>query len=108
MASAAGRADVGLEHLVTDLPSALMSSITQNPRPCVATMRSCRTPRKSRTDVTGRIALEGLPVVALVERHERPALGAGEQQPPAQQVFLDHVEYTPAGRPPVMSCQERP
>src|SRR6185312_13539272 len=45
----------------------------------------------------GQVELDRLPVVAVVERHERAALGAGEEQALAHVVFFDRVDVD-AGR----------
>ena len=59
--------------------SAPMSSRTQKPRPCVATIRSssliAEIPHRNRRQVQ----LQRLPGVAVVERHEDAALGAAER-----------------------------
>ncbi len=80
--------------------SGLMSSITQNPRPCVADDQIVAVDLEVAHRRHRQVQLQRLPVVAVVERHERRALGAGEQQPAPHRIFLDdvHVAAAPAGR----------
>ena len=86
--------------------SGLMSSITQKPRPCVATIEIVAVDLEVAHRRHRQIELQRLPVVAVVERDERAALGAGEQQPAAHRDLPSRrARRRRRGRPLVIFCQ---
>ena len=62
--------------------SGVMSSMIQNPRPCVATIRSPSWTTMSRTERVRQVLLQRLPVVAVVERHPHAGLGRRRRADP--------------------------
>ncbi len=62
-----------------------------------------------------QVQLQGLPGAAVVERHEHPPLGAGEQQAPANRILAHHMHYRPVRQasrdrrptPAAVRCLER-
>ena len=86
-----------------------MSSITQKPRPCVRDDEIVAVDLEVAHRRHRQVELQRLPVVAVVERDERAALGAGEQQAVALRIFLHdvHVDAARADRV-VIFCQVLP
>ena len=75
-----------------------MSSITQKPRPCVADDEIVLVDLEVAHRRDRQVELQRLPGVAVVERHERAALGAGEQQALPLGIFLHDVDVDAGGQ----------